>query len=58
MNSIFPNPFLINGFPLTSGNIETLDSLARLGLLYFNFHNDSEKFYGIMRGQIYPADEK
>jgi hypothetical protein len=58
MNSIFPSPYLINGIPLTSGNIETLDSLARLGLLYFNFHNDAENFYGIMRGQIYPTEEK
>ena len=34
----------------------TLDSLARLGLLYFNFHNDAENFYGIMRGQIYQVE--
>ena len=50
-----PKPFLINGIPLESGTIASLDGLARLGLLYFNFHNDAENFYGIMRGQIYPA---
>ena len=48
-NSIFPSPIEIDGIPLTTGNIATLDSLARLGLLYFNFH-------GIMRGQIYPVE--
>jgi hypothetical protein len=53
-NSIFPNPIEIDGIPLTTGNIATLDSLARSGLLYFNFQNDAENFYGIMRGQIYP----
>jgi len=58
MNSIFPKTIQFNGIPLTSGNIATLDSLARLGLLYFNFHNDAENFYGIMRGQIYPIEEK
>ena len=54
-NSIFPSPIEIDGVPLTTGNIATLNSLARLGLLYFNFHNDAENFYGIMRGQIYPV---
>lgn len=57
-NSLFPSPIEIDEIPLTSGNIATLDSLARLGLLYFNFHNDAEDFYGIMRGQIYPVEKK
>ena len=56
-NSIFPSPIEIDGIPLTTGNISTLKSLAGLGLLYFNFHNDAENFYGIMRGQIYPTEE-
>ncbi len=57
-NSILPKPYKVDGIPLTSGNIATLDSLARQGLIYFNFHNDAENFYGIMRGQIYPTTEK
>jgi hypothetical protein len=48
-------PINVDGIQ-TSGNIATLDSFARLGLLYFNFHNDAELFYGIMRGQIYPIN--
>lgn len=32
-NSIFPSPIVIDGVPLTTGNISTLNSLARLGLL-------------------------
>jgi hypothetical protein len=55
-NSIFPQPISVGGIPLTTGNIATLDNLSRLGLLYFNFHNNSENFYGIMRGQIYPTE--
>jgi len=58
MNSIFPQPINVGGIPLTTGNIASLDSLSRLGLLYFNFHNNTENFYGIMRGQIYPTEEK
>ena len=57
MNSIIPKPFLINGIPLESGTISSLNSLAMQRLLYFNFHNDAENFYGIMRGQIYPTEE-
>lgn len=55
MNSIISKPFLVNGMPLESGTIASLDGLARDGLLYFNFHNDAENFYGIMRGQVHPA---
>ncbi len=57
MNSILPKPYLVNGTALETGTIASLNGLARLGLLYFNFHNAAENFYGIMRGQIYPIED-
>jgi len=58
MNSNIDYPFKINNIYLEYGNIASLNGLDRLGLLYFNFHNDGEKFYGIMRGEkVYSTEE-
>lgn len=56
-------PKLPEGCPVDTnlpGQVNTVagfDSLARRGVLYFNFHTEENSFYGEMRGQIYPADE-
>lgn len=56
-------PKLPEGCPVDTnlpGQVNTVagfDSLARRGVMYFNFHTEENSFYGEMRGQIYPADE-
>jgi CHRD domain/RTX calcium-binding nonapeptide repeat (4 copies) len=56
-------PKLPEGCPVDTnlpGQVNTVagfESLARRGVMYFNFHTEANSFYGEMRGQIYPADE-
>ena len=56
INNINADPVVINGIPLVASTIAAMYNLAIIGALYFNFHNDAENFYGIMRGQIYPVN--
>jgi hypothetical protein len=51
-----PNNIFLPG---QANTIAALEALARLGVLYFNFHTstfgDTSEFFGEMRGQVYPV---
>jgi len=48
--------------PGQANTIAGLEALARQGQLYFNLHTgsgqDDTYFYGLIRGQVYPTDER
>ncbi|MDY7228147.1 CHRD domain-containing protein [Hyalangium rubrum] len=46
------------GFLSQAKTLAGLEYLAKKGVLYFNLHTKAHTYYGEMRGQIYPAQEK
>jgi hypothetical protein len=58
MGCVLPSPSLGSMTPVKASTVAGMASLAADGELYFNLHTTGQTYFGDIRGQLHPADER